>query len=59
MLSRLHNVTNQLDDTQAERDELSTRLDHLQKVFHDVEQGIVTDTSPVLVTYWWLGGVVV
>jgi len=47
LLSRLHSVTNQLDDIQSERNELSTRLDQLQKVFHDAEQGTVTYCSRV------------
>ena len=39
LLSKLRTVTDQMNIIQLDRDQLSTRLDQLQKVVQDVEEG--------------------
>ena len=45
LLSKLRTVTDQLNIIQLDRDQLSTRLDQLQKVVQDVEEGKILTWS--------------
>jgi len=49
LVGRLASVTSQLGDVETDRNQLSARLEQLQKVIQDVEQGRLTAVS---LTYW-------
>jgi len=41
LLSRLNSVTHQMNVVQQDRDQLSARLEQLQKVFQEAEEGTI------------------
>ena len=53
LLSRLSSATDQMNVVQLDRDQLSTRLEQLQKAFQEAEEGMIHQSRGTICSTGW------